>query len=87
VLQTKEESEPNVEESVPNMDKCKLHMKLSQVEGGVIIAPLVLDGALVVPAVRLVGFLKHTRQPTHTHKNNSRWGSYSPGSQDVWQLK
>ena len=32
---------------------------LAQVEGGVVIAPLVLDRALVVPGVSLVGVLKH----------------------------
>ena len=32
---------------------------LAQVEGGVVIAPLVLDGALVVPGVSLAGVLKH----------------------------
>ena len=32
---------------------------LAQVEGGVVIAPLVLDGALVVPGFSLVGVLKH----------------------------
>jgi hypothetical protein len=77
VLQTKEESEPHVEEAVPNMDYCKLHMELSQVEGGVIVAPLVLDGALVVSAVRLVGFLKHIRQPTHTHTNTTAAGGHT----------
>jgi hypothetical protein len=49
-------------------------MELSQVEGGVIVAPLVLDGALVVPAVRLVGFLKHIRQPTHTQTHTAAGG-------------
>jgi len=32
---------------------------LAQVEGGVVIPPLVLDGALVLPRVRLAGVLKH----------------------------
>jgi hypothetical protein len=31
---------------------------LSQVKCGVVVAPLVLDGALVIAAVRLVGLLK-----------------------------
>ena len=34
---------------------------LAQVEGGVVVAPLVLGGALVVTAVRLVGFLKNAK--------------------------
>jgi len=32
---------------------------LAQVEGGVVVAPLVLDGALVVAGVRLGWVLKH----------------------------
>jgi hypothetical protein len=40
---------------------------LAKVEGGVVVAPLVLDGAFVVPAVGLVGLLKHTRRHGGRH--------------------
>jgi hypothetical protein len=36
----------------------RLLFALAQVEGGVIVAPLILHGALVVAAVRFAGFLK-----------------------------
>ena len=46
---------------------------LTQVEGGVIIAPLVLHGALVVPGVRLGGVLKHeVMDDTRGDKNTNR---------------